>query len=101
MQKRKLDKVGLTIVSKPSLQQVHEKRRLEAPERAKKLCLVRQATIISSEICNEVKKPFLLKKGAGMMMTFFLMNAQNIIFFQLPNLKKILFGWWKWLLRTR
>ena len=41
IQKRKLDKVALTTVSKPSLEQVHEKRRLEAPERAKKLCLVR------------------------------------------------------------
>ena len=28
IQKRKLDKVALTTVSKPSLEQVHEKRRL-------------------------------------------------------------------------
>ena len=39
IQKRKLDKVALTTVSKPSLEQVHEKRRLEAPERPKKTLL--------------------------------------------------------------
>ena len=39
IQKRKLDKIALTTVSKPSLEQVHEKRRLEAPERPKKTLL--------------------------------------------------------------
>ena len=39
IQKKKLDKVALTTVSKPSLEQVHEKRRLEAPERPKKTLL--------------------------------------------------------------
>ena len=36
IQKRKLDKVDLTTVTKPSLEQGPEKRRLEAPSEAKK-----------------------------------------------------------------
>ena len=32
IQKRKLNEVALSTVSKPSLEQVHEKLRLEAPE---------------------------------------------------------------------
>ena len=50
MQNRKLDDEAITTVSKPSLEQVHEKRRLKAPEMAKNLFVVRQATISSSAI---------------------------------------------------
>ena len=39
IQKRKLDKVALTTVTKPSLEQGPEKRRLEAPQRPKKTLL--------------------------------------------------------------
>ena len=43
LQKRKLDEIAFTAVSKLSLEQVHEKRKLKVPEMAKKLCSVRQA----------------------------------------------------------
>ena len=36
LQKRKLDEIAFTAVSKLSLEQVHEKRKLKAPEMAKK-----------------------------------------------------------------
>ena len=54
-----MDDEVVKTVSKLSLEQVHEKRRLEAPEIANKTSsLVHQATISSSQICKEVQKPY-------------------------------------------
>ena len=54
LQKRKLDEIAFTAVSKLRLEQVHEKRKLKAPEMAKKLCSVRQA--LRSACVKFVKK---------------------------------------------
>ena len=65
IQKRKLDKVALTQVWNRFMKS-------EGWEAKKELCLVRQATIISSEICNGIKNFFfLLKKGVGMIIIIF------------------------------
>ena len=51
--------MALTIASKPSLEQFHEKRRLEAPEMTTKLTSASLPnTISSSQICKEVQKRY-------------------------------------------
>ena len=51
----KPDEAAVTRDSKLRLEQVHEKQRLETPERTiKYLYSVRQATFSSSQICKEV-----------------------------------------------
>ena len=79
LQKRKLDEIAFTAVSKLSLEQVHEKRKLKAPEMAKKALLSPPSITLSlCQICKEVQKPHC---GQA-----FWMNAQKS-FFQLPKLK--------------
>ena len=68
------------MVSKPSLKQVHEKWRLEAPEIAKKQKNKKtknQATISSSQNLYRTTKVSL---GAWMII-FFWMNVQNTLLF--------------------
>ena len=52
--KKSPNEIALTIVSKPSLEQFHEKRRSAAPEMATKPLLSLPNAIRSSQICNEV-----------------------------------------------
>ena len=54
--KKSPNEIALTIVSKPSLEQFHEKRRSAAPEMATKPLLSLPNAIRSSQICNEVHK---------------------------------------------
>ena len=77
MQNRRLDEEVLAF-SEPSLEQVYEKRRLEAPEMAKKtlLSLPSNAQLVS----NFVKKYQRLAVEGGRDDYLFLMNAPKLLF---------------------
>ena len=58
IQKREHNEIALTIVSKPSLEQFHEKQRLEAPETPTTPLLSLPNTISSSQICKGIQKRY-------------------------------------------
>ena len=78
MQNRRLDEEALAFSEPNGLEQVYEKRRLEAPEMAKKtlLSLPSNAQLVS----NFVKKYQRLAVEGGLDDYLFLMNAPKLLF---------------------